>query len=110
MALKRPTFRGGARRDRPNCHAWSERMEGFGWPALPSRIIAQCINDGYGGLEVKCRRSDTLGPACDTPKTGHADLRARSFILLPVVAGWNQFAGSRFDIRWEQTTFEDYHG
>jgi hypothetical protein len=45
--------------DRAEAHAWSLRMEGFGGPPQPSPIIAQCLNGGYGWLEVKCRRRET---------------------------------------------------
>jgi hypothetical protein len=33
--------------------------EGFGGPAQPSPTIAQCLNGGYGWLQVKCRRYET---------------------------------------------------
>jgi hypothetical protein len=45
--------------DRAEAHAWSLRMEGFGGPPQPSPIIAQCLNGGYGWLEVECRRRET---------------------------------------------------
>lgn len=45
--------------DRAEAHAWSLRMEGFGGPAQPSPTIAQCLNGGYGWLEVQCRRCET---------------------------------------------------
>jgi ribosomal protein L40E len=45
--------------DRTEAHAWSLRMEGFGGPAQPSPTIGQCLNGGYGWLEVKCRRCET---------------------------------------------------
>jgi ribosomal protein L40E len=45
--------------DRAEAHAWSLRMEGFGGPAQLSPTIAQCLNGGYGWLEVKCRRCET---------------------------------------------------
>ncbi|WP_407174524.1 hypothetical protein [Bradyrhizobium sp. STM 3562] len=45
--------------DRAEAHAWSLRMEGFGGPAQPSPTIAQCLNGGYGWLEVKCHRCET---------------------------------------------------
>src|SRR6202795_492628 len=38
---------------------WSEQMEGFGGPAQPSPTIGQCLNGGYGWLEVMCRRCET---------------------------------------------------
>ena len=46
--------------DRAEAHAWSLRMEGFGGPAQPSPTIAQCLNGGYGWLEVKCRAIDLI--------------------------------------------------
>jgi hypothetical protein len=50
----------GAREaDCGEAHAWSLRMEGYGGPAQPSPTIAQCLNGGYGWLEVKCHRCDT---------------------------------------------------
>jgi hypothetical protein len=45
--------------DRADAQAWSLRMEGFGEPAQPSPTIAQCLNGGYGWLEVKCHRCET---------------------------------------------------
>src|SRR6201985_3432588 len=45
--------------DRAEAEAWSIRMEGYGGPAQPSPTIAQCLNGGYGFLEVKCHRCDT---------------------------------------------------
>ena len=45
--------------DRAEAHAWSLRMEGFSGPAQPSPTIAQCLNGGYGRLEVKCHRCET---------------------------------------------------
>jgi hypothetical protein len=35
------------------------QMEGFGGPAQPSPTIAQCLNGGYGWLEVMCKRCQT---------------------------------------------------
>jgi hypothetical protein len=29
-------------------------MEGYGGPAQPSPTIAQCLNGGYGWLEIEC--------------------------------------------------------
>jgi hypothetical protein len=34
-------------------------MEGYGGPAQPSPTIGQCLNGGYGYLEVKCHRCET---------------------------------------------------
>src|ERR1700730_2102309 len=45
--------------DAAECLLWSEQMEGFGGPAQPSPTIAQCLNGGYGWLEVKCHRRET---------------------------------------------------
>ena len=49
--------RGSARSTRANRR--SEQMEGFGGPAQPSPTIAQCLNGGYGWLEVMCHRCET---------------------------------------------------
>jgi hypothetical protein len=83
-------------------------MEGFGGPALPSRIIAQCINGGYGGLRVAGAAISGTSIALNAIRQNHTPQSKSSKRHL--VAGWNQFAGRWFDIRWEQTTFEDYHG
>jgi len=45
--------------DRAEAEAWSIRMEGFGGPAQPSPMIAQCLNGGLGWLEVECNRCKT---------------------------------------------------
>jgi|SRR5450631_658831 hypothetical protein len=45
--------------DRAEAEAWSIRMEDYGGPAQPSPTIAQCLNGGYGWLQVKCRRCET---------------------------------------------------
>jgi hypothetical protein len=45
--------------DAAECLLWSEQMEGFGGPAQPSPTIAQCLNGGYGWLEVQCHRCQT---------------------------------------------------
>jgi hypothetical protein len=34
-------------------------MEGYGGPAQPSPTIAQCLNGGYGWLEIECHRCET---------------------------------------------------
>jgi hypothetical protein len=44
--------------DAAECLLWSEQMEGYGGPAQPSPTIAQCLNAGYGWLEVKCQRCE----------------------------------------------------
>jgi hypothetical protein len=45
--------------DRADAEAWSIRMEGFGGAAQPSPTIGQCLNGGYGCLEVECHRCKT---------------------------------------------------
>ena len=45
--------------DRAEAEAWSIRMEGYGGPAQPAPTIGQCLNGGYGWLEVECRRCKT---------------------------------------------------
>jgi hypothetical protein len=45
--------------DAAECLLWSEQMEGLGGPARPSPTTAQCLNGGYGWLQVKCRRCET---------------------------------------------------
>ena len=37
----------------------SIQMEGYGGPGQPSPTIAQCLNGGYGWLEVMCHRCET---------------------------------------------------
>jgi hypothetical protein len=46
--------------DRAECEAWSLQMTAYGGPAQPSPTIAQCLNGGYGFLEVKCQRCETI--------------------------------------------------
>jgi hypothetical protein len=45
--------------DRAEAEAWSIRMEGYGGPAQPSPTIAQCLNGGYGWMEIECNRCKT---------------------------------------------------
>jgi hypothetical protein len=45
--------------DAAECLLWSEQMEGYGRPAQPSPTIGQCLNGGYGWLEVECHRCKT---------------------------------------------------
>ena len=45
--------------DAAECLLWSEQMEGYGGPAQPSPTIGQCLNGGYGWLEVECHRCKT---------------------------------------------------
>src|SRR6267378_3043655 len=55
--------------DRAEAEAWSIRMEEYGGPAQPSPTIAQCLNGGYGWLEVMCKRCETRAslPPRNTP-------------------------------------------
>src|SRR6266516_5677157 len=61
--------------DRAEAEAWSVRMEGYGGPAQPSPTISQCLNGGYGWLEIECCRCktraslplDAIRRARDTP-------------------------------------------
>jgi hypothetical protein len=34
-------------------------MEGYGGPAQPSPTIGQCLNGGYGWMEIECNRCKT---------------------------------------------------
>src|SRR6266566_4467031 len=45
--------------DRAEAYAWSLRMEGYGGPAQSSPTIGQCLNGGFGWLEVECNRCKT---------------------------------------------------
>jgi len=45
--------------DRAEAEAWSIQMEAYGGPAQPSPTIGQCLNGGYGWLEVECHRCKT---------------------------------------------------
>jgi hypothetical protein len=45
--------------DRAEAEAWSIRMEGYGGPAQPSPTIGQCLNGGYGWLQIKCHLCET---------------------------------------------------
>ena len=45
--------------DRAEAEMWSIQMEGYGGPAQPSPTIGQCLNGGYGWLEVECHRCKT---------------------------------------------------
>ena len=44
--------------DRAAAELWSIQMEAHGGPAQPSPTIAQCLNGGYGWLQVKCHRCE----------------------------------------------------
>jgi hypothetical protein len=45
--------------DRAEAYAWSVLMEGYGGPAQPAPTIKQCLNGGFGWLEVECNRCKT---------------------------------------------------
>ena len=46
--------------DRADAEAWPIRMARTrAEPAQPSPTIAQCLNGGYGWLQIKCRRCET---------------------------------------------------
>jgi hypothetical protein len=45
--------------DRAEAEAWSIRMEAYGGPAQPSPTIGQCLNGGFGWLEVECKSCKT---------------------------------------------------
>jgi hypothetical protein len=45
--------------DRATAELWSIQMEAYGGPSQPSPRIGQCLNGGYGYLEVKCHRCET---------------------------------------------------
>src|SRR5258705_6962367 len=45
--------------DRADAEAWSVRREGYGGPVQPSPTIGQCLNGGYGWLEIECCRCKT---------------------------------------------------
>jgi hypothetical protein len=45
--------------DRAAAELWSIQVEAYGGPAQPSPTIAQCLNGGYGWLQVKCHRCET---------------------------------------------------
>jgi hypothetical protein len=45
--------------DRAEAEAWSIQMEVYGGPAQPSPTIGQCLNGGYGWMEIECNRCKT---------------------------------------------------
>jgi hypothetical protein len=59
LAFARSRAAAAREADAAECLLWSEQMEGFGGPAQPSPTIAQCLNGGYGWLEVMCKRCHT---------------------------------------------------
>ena len=68
--------------DRAEAEAWSVRMEGYGGPAQPSPAIGQCLNGGYGWLEI-----DEGKPAarCHVQRVIRADLEARAVVEMPLM-------------------------
>lgn len=42
--------------DATACLAWSHRLEGYGDAIEPSPTIEQCLNGGFGWLEIQCNR------------------------------------------------------
>jgi hypothetical protein len=71
--------------DRAEAYAWSLRMEGYGGPARPSPTIAQCLNAGYGWLEVKCRRCETKASIPLEAVRRSRDTAIRVGVPVPVV-------------------------
>jgi hypothetical protein len=65
--------------DAAECLLWSEQMEGFGGPAQPSPTIGQCLNGGYGWLEVMCHRCETRASLPLDPSAGRAIRRSGSW-------------------------------
>jgi hypothetical protein len=45
--------------DRAEAEAWSIQMEAYGGPAQPSPTLAQCLNGGFGWMEIECKRCKT---------------------------------------------------
>ena len=55
--------------DRAETEARSIQMEGYGGPAQPSPTIAQCLNGGYGWLEVECHRCVRPAPTSHSTRS-----------------------------------------
>jgi hypothetical protein len=60
--------------DRAEAEASSIQMEAYGGPAQPSPTLAQCLNGGYGWMEIECNRKtrasiplDAIRRPRDTP-------------------------------------------
>jgi hypothetical protein len=66
-------------------------MEGFGGPPQPSPTIAQCLNGGYGWLEVECRRCETSAGLSLDAIRGYTDLETGSGAEMSVVPGATLF-------------------
>jgi hypothetical protein len=73
--------------DRAEAEAWSIQMEGYGGPAQPSPTIAQCLNGGYGWLEVECHRCKTRAslPLDAIRRPRNTDLETGGGAEVPVV-------------------------
>jgi hypothetical protein len=67
--------------DRAEADRWSIRMEGYGGPAQPSPTIGQCLNGGYGWLEIECCRCKTRQVCRWTLSEGRVILRSGSWSL-----------------------------
>src|SRR5262245_42939292 len=68
-------------------NGWSVRMEGYGGPAQPSPTIGQCLDSGYGWLEIECCRCKTRAslPLVLSAGCVHADLEAGAVVPMPVL-------------------------
>jgi hypothetical protein len=74
--------------DRAEAEAWSIQMlEGYGGPAQPSPTLGQCLNGGYGWLEVECHRCKTRAsiPLDVIRRPQYADLETGSGAEMPLV-------------------------
>src|SRR4051794_39001478 len=74
--------------DRAEAEAWSIQMEAFGGPAQPSPTIAQCLNGGYGWMEIECNRCKTRAsiPLDAVRRSAqYADLEAGRIVPVPVL-------------------------
>jgi len=60
--------------DRAEAEAWSIRMEGYGGPTQPSPTIGECLNGGYGRLEVECHAA-IPARACRSMRSGVRAIR-----------------------------------
>jgi hypothetical protein len=65
----------------------SIQMEGYGGPAQPPPTLGQCLNGGYGWLEVECHRCKTRAsiPLDVIRRPQYADLETGSGAEMPLV-------------------------
>jgi hypothetical protein len=72
--------------DRAAAELWSIQMEAHGGKARPSPTIAQCLNGGYGWLQVKCHRCETEAsiPLDAVRRPRDTDLETRNRVEMPV--------------------------